>query len=57
MTEPPNDTRPTFWSSLGVIANALASDLGRAIAVLARWLWGFRHSASRPMAVQTRGYS
>jgi hypothetical protein len=28
------DERPSFWASLGVIASALTSDLGRAIAVV-----------------------
>ena len=41
MTEPPKDTRPSFWSSLGLIASALTSDLGRAIAVLGALVVGF----------------
>ena len=49
--ETPKDTQPSFWASLGLIANALSSDLGRAIAVLGALVVGFSalsRSASSP---------
>jgi hypothetical protein len=35
------DTQPSFWRSLGLIASALTSDLGRAVAVVGGLVVGF----------------
>jgi hypothetical protein len=39
--EHPRDTRPSFWASLGLIASALSSELGRSVAVVGALVVGF----------------
>jgi hypothetical protein len=41
MAEKPDDTKPSFFRALGQLAEVLASDLGRAIAVVGGLVAGF----------------